>query len=122
MTDAERVAAYRKRQAKQGIQKVELQLPEATIRTLDKMAKLSNESRSTVIDLLIKQGNSTLSAKQGSRSVKKKVIKKKGGECFLCGQHRPDSELKELGRGEHRYTQAQCIDFVECNTKRGIIK
>ena len=53
MSDAERVAAYRERQAEKGIQKVELQLPEATIRKLDQQAKRADLSRSDLVKKLI---------------------------------------------------------------------
>lgn len=122
-----RVAEHRARMRENGYRQVAVLLPTATIAKLDKLAKLSNEPRATVIDLLIQDGASRLAAKQDPQPTKKKApakkktTRKKRGNCSLCGQYRPDSELKELGRGANRYKGAQCIDFVECNRKRGII-
>ena len=123
-TVSSRVAEHRARMRENGYRQVAVLLPTATIAKLDKLAKLSNEPRATVINSLIQEGASKLTAKKNSQPslVKKKTTRKKGGHCSLCGQYRLDSELTELGRGENRYKGAQCIDFVECNVKRGIVK
>lgn len=121
-----RVAEHRARMRENGYRQVAVLLPSETIAKLDKLVKLSNEPRATVIDLLIQGGVSRLTEQESLPAkkkvpAKKKATRKKGGDCSLCGQYQPDSELKELGRGANRYKGAQCIDFVQCNKKRGII-
>ena len=72
-----RVAEHRARMRENGYRQVAVLLPTATIAKLDKLAKLSNEPRATVIDLLIQDGASRLAAKQDPQPTKKKAPAKK---------------------------------------------
>ena len=53
----DRVAAYRERKKAEGLQKIEVHLPEATIRTLDKLAMRDGVTRADFINQLIRAAN-----------------------------------------------------------------
>lgn len=54
----DRVAEHRKRKAESGYRQIAVQLPQATVRKLDKLCKSASQSRAVVLQELIKNGSS----------------------------------------------------------------
>lgn len=54
MTTTERVAAHRQRQDAEGKMQVNITLPRATVKKLDRLCKSTGQSRAVVLDQLIK--------------------------------------------------------------------